>query len=350
MEGFSFTPKLLWVILLFGALTGRSVDAVPRSIVSLHPSWRVSTGENVTFHCEIPGISGGNQTKWLFNGTNIPYQTSSFSITATIEDSGKYRCKIDNSSFSDPVYLGVYVASSKKPIVDTSKAILSLTPPWNRIFRGDNVSLHCKGYGTSNTNETQWFHNGNRLSEKTPTYDIIFATYNDSGEYECQTGDSAFSDSTFLGVYSDWLLLQASLLVIEEGEPLILSCHGWKNRNVYKVTFYHNNRSLNYWYENHNFYIPYATINNRGFYHCSGILWRIFYTSELLYIDFKGTLSYMQILIPLMTGILFGVDTAILVLTRKQLHYLLEKERILATKRSPKADPEAESKVQVEVL
>ncbi|XP_007481731.2 high affinity immunoglobulin epsilon receptor subunit alpha [Monodelphis domestica] len=159
---------------------------------------------------------------------------------------------------------------------------------------------------------------------------------NMSGEYMCQNGDSAFSDPVYLGIYSDWLLLQPSLAIIKEGEPLVLSCHGWKNRTVYKVTYYHNNKALKYWYENHKYYISYATVQNRGYYYCTGILWRIPYTSKPLYIDFKGTLSYLQFLFPLVTGILFTVDTTLLVLTKKQLHNLSEKKKVLAPKSPPR--------------
>ncbi|XP_043818371.1 high affinity immunoglobulin epsilon receptor subunit alpha [Dromiciops gliroides] len=246
-------------------------------------------------------------------------------------------------------------ASSGKSIEDTSKALLSLNPPWNRIFRGENVTLHCEGPGTSGSNQTQWLHNNSRIPFQTPSISITFATINDSGEYRCKTKDSIFSDPMHLGVYSDWLLLQASLPIIKKGEPLILSCHGWKNRAVYKVTFYHDNKALKYWYENHNFSISYATIKNKGSYHCTGILWGIPYTSEPLYIDFKDedqdflrSLKYMRLLVPLMMGTLFVVDTALLVLTQKQLNCLLEKKRILASRRPPKADTEAESKSEAE--
>ncbi|XP_068918924.1 high affinity immunoglobulin epsilon receptor subunit alpha [Petaurus breviceps papuanus] len=239
-------------------------------------------------------------------------------------------------------------ALSGRSTEDASKALLSLNPPWTRILRTDNVTLHCEGSDTSHSNQTQWFHNGSSTPVQTSSFSITFATINDSGEYRCQTKDSVISDPVYLGVYSDWLLLQPSLMIIREGEPLLLSCHGWKNRTVYKVTFYHNKKALKYWYENHNFFIPNTTRNNRGFYHCTGILWRIHYTSKPLYIGFKGPISYMQFLVPLMAGLLFVVDTALFVLTQKQLHVLIEKDRKLASKIDSlaKADTEVESKTQ----
>ncbi|XP_036612600.1 high affinity immunoglobulin epsilon receptor subunit alpha-like [Trichosurus vulpecula] len=232
---------------------------------------------------------------------------------------------------------------------DTSKPLLSLNPPWNRIFRGENVTLHCGGSNASHSSQIHWIHNGSNIPVQTPSYSITFATINNSGEYRCRSQDSALSDPVSLEVYSDWLLLQASPPVLQEGEPLLLRCHGWKNRAVYKVTFYHNNKALKYWYENHNISIPYATVHNRGSYHCTGILWRINYTSEALYLDFpaeKGALSHIKFLLPLTIGILFVVDTALLVLTQKQLNFLIEKERILASKHPAKADTEAESKAK----
>ncbi|XP_019489493.1 PREDICTED: high affinity immunoglobulin epsilon receptor subunit alpha, partial [Hipposideros armiger] len=131
-------------------------------------------------------------------------------------------------------------------------------------------------------NSTTWFHNNTTLAVTNSRLDIIDATTQDSGEYKCQSKNFNPSQSVHLEVFSDWLLIQSSPDVVKEGEPFLLRCHGWMNRNVYKVIYYKNDIAFKYWYENHNISIPKAKLEDSGIYYCSGILWKINYTSDRL--------------------------------------------------------------------
>ena len=79
--------------------------------------------------------------------------------------------------------------------------------------------------------------------------------------------------------------------MVLEGEHLFLRCHGWRNLNVYKVTYFKNGKALKYWYENHNISITNATTGDSGTYYCMGTIQQIRYTSNHLIIKIeKGKL------------------------------------------------------------
>ncbi|XP_033270193.1 high affinity immunoglobulin epsilon receptor subunit alpha isoform X2 [Orcinus orca] len=171
---------------------------------------------------------------------------------------------------------------------------VSLNPPWNRIFRGENVTLTCGGNNSHEDDSTLWTHNKNSLEAKTSRWDIINASIQDSGDYRCQSKGFFMSEPVYLDVISDWLLLQASAEIVLEGEPLFLRCHGWRNLNVYKVTYFKNDKALKYWYENHNISITNVTAGDSGTYYCMGIIQQILHTSNHLSIKIKKGNGNMQ--------------------------------------------------------
>ncbi|XP_067584392.1 high affinity immunoglobulin epsilon receptor subunit alpha [Pseudorca crassidens] len=208
---------------------------------------------------------------------------------------------------------------------------VSLNPPWNRIFRGENVTLTCRGNNSHEDDSTLWTHNKNSLEAKTSRWDIINASIQDSGDYRCQSKGFIMSEPVYLDVISDWLLLQASAEIVLEGEPLFLRCHGWRNLNVYKVTYFKNDKALKYWYENHNISITNVTAGDSGTYYCMGIIQQILHTSNHLSIKIKkasrSKYFWLQFLIPLLVKILFVVDTALFISTQQQFTFLLKIKR-----------------------
>ncbi|KAF6292831.1 Fc fragment of IgE receptor Ia [Rhinolophus ferrumequinum] len=217
----------------------------------------------------------------------------------------------------------------------TWKSMVSLNPPWNRIFRGENVTLTCNGNNSFEVNSTKWTHNNTMLVVTTSSLEIINATIQDSGEYRCQNKNFIPSQPVYLEVFSDWLLIQSSTDVVLEGESFLIRCHGWMNRNVYKVIYYKNGKALKYWYENHNISITNATIGDSGTYYCGGILWQINYTSDPIKITVKkgstiphqSSYYWLQFLIPLLMVILFAVDTGLFISTQQQFTVLLKIQR-----------------------
>ncbi|XP_012609578.1 high affinity immunoglobulin gamma Fc receptor I isoform X2 [Microcebus murinus] len=155
--------------------------------------------------------------------------------------------------------------------VDTTQAVITLQPPWTSVFQKENITLWCEGPRLPRDNSTQWFHNGTAIQTLTSRYSIISASVNDSGEYRCQTGLSVPSDPVHLGIHRDWLLLQVSSRVFNEGEPLSLRCHGWKNKPVYNVIFYQNGKALKFFPQNSELTILKTNMSHNGIYHCSGM-------------------------------------------------------------------------------
>ncbi|XP_023581119.1 high affinity immunoglobulin epsilon receptor subunit alpha [Trichechus manatus latirostris] len=233
-------------------------------------------------------------------------------------------------------------------LVATGKSTIFLNPPWNRIFKGENVTLTCDGGMSLEVNSTRWLHNGTVLSETTSSLNIVNAGMQDSGEYICQNQRHNPSKPVFLEVFSDWLLLQVSTEVVTEGQPFLIRCHSWKNLKAYKVIYYKDGEALQYWYENHNISIPKATLKDNGTYHCEGFVQKLHRISDSLNITVQEAEQiknyWPQFFIPLLVGILFTVDTALFFFTRQQFKLLLKIKRTRRGSRlldpQPKTDPQ----------
>ncbi|XP_012979241.1 high affinity immunoglobulin gamma Fc receptor I [Mesocricetus auratus] len=155
-------------------------------------------------------------------------------------------------------------------VVNVTKAVVTLQPPWVSIFLKENVTLWCEGLHPPGDRTTRWFINSTALQISTPSYSITEATLKDSGEYRCQTGLSMPSDPVQLEIHRDWLLLQASDRVLTEGKPLTLRCHGWQSKMVYNVVFY---RDGKYFHSSQDSEVTILQTNltHSGVYHCAGI-------------------------------------------------------------------------------
>ncbi|XP_012305146.3 high affinity immunoglobulin epsilon receptor subunit alpha [Aotus nancymaae] len=210
------------------------------------------------------------------------------------------------------------------------KLTVSLNPPWNRIFKGENVTLTCNGNSFYDISSTKWIHNGSFSDVTTSSLNITYADFEDSGEYKCQHPKFNESEPVYLEVFSDWLLLQASAQVVMEGQSLFLRCHSWRNWDVYKVIYYKNGEALKYWYENHNISITNATVEDSGTYYCVGKVWQLDYASEPLnitVIKVQRDKYWLQFFIPLLVAILFAVDTGLFISTQQQVTFLLKIKR-----------------------
>nr|XP_044994446.1 high affinity immunoglobulin gamma Fc receptor I isoform X2 [Jaculus jaculus] len=153
---------------------------------------------------------------------------------------------------------------------NSTKAVITLQPPWSSVFQEENVTLWCKGPQRPGDDSTRWFLNGKAIQTFTPRYSIIAARVDDGGEYRCQTGLSMPSDPVQLEIHRDWLLLQTSGRVVTEGEPLTLRCHAWKNKLVYKLLFYRNGKPFQF-SQDPELTILRTNVSHSGVYHCSGM-------------------------------------------------------------------------------
>ncbi|XP_055443269.1 low affinity immunoglobulin gamma Fc region receptor II-b isoform X1 [Bubalus kerabau] len=168
---------------------------------------------------------------------------------------------------------------SGKP-ADLPKAVVSIQPAWINVLREDHVTLMCQGTSFYAGNLTTWFHNGSSIhTQKQPSYSFR-AGSNDSGSYRCQREQTSLSDPVHLDVISDWLLLQTPSLVFQEGEPIMLRCHSWRNQPLNKITFYQDGKSKTFSYLRNNFSIPRANLSHSGQYHCTAFLGKTGHSSQ----------------------------------------------------------------------
>lgn len=87
---------------------------------------------------------------------------------------------------------------------------------------------------------------------------------------------------------SDWLLLQTPRLVFQKGEPIMLRCHSWKNRPLYKITFFQDGKSKQFSSLNSTFFIPEANLSHGGDYHCTGMIGQMLRYSQSVAITVQG--------------------------------------------------------------
>uniref|UniRef100_A0A8B9W654 Ig-like domain-containing protein n=1 Tax=Bos mutus grunniens TaxID=30521 RepID=A0A8B9W654_BOSMU len=162
---------------------------------------------------------------------------------------------------------------------DLPKAVVSIQPRGS-MCSGRITWLMCQGTSFSAGNLTTWFHNGSSIhTQKQPSYSFR-AGSNDSGSYRCQREQTSLSDPVHLDVISDWLLLQTPSLVFQEGEPIMLRCHSWRNQPLNKITFYQGGKSKIFSYQRTNFSIPRANLSHSGQYHCTAFIGRMLHSSQ----------------------------------------------------------------------
>ncbi|XDC49917.1 hypothetical protein R6Z07M_001099 [Ovis aries] len=163
---------------------------------------------------------------------------------------------------------------------DLPKAVVNIQPAWINVLREDHVTLMCQGTSFYAGNLTTWFHNGSSIhTQNQPSYSFR-ANSNDSGSYRCQREQTSLSDPVHLDVISDWLLLQTPSLVFQEGEPIMLRCHSWRNHPLSKITFYQDGKSKTFSYLRSNFSIPRANLSHSGQYHCTAFLGKTPHSSQ----------------------------------------------------------------------
>ncbi|XP_008262402.3 low affinity immunoglobulin gamma Fc region receptor II-a isoform X2 [Oryctolagus cuniculus] len=216
-----------------------------------------------------------------------------------------------------PLTILLLFASADRTAAEVPQAVLKLQPPWIRVLQEDSVTLTCQGAHGPGNHSTQWLHNGIAIpSQVQPSY-TFKAKKNDSGEYRCQTGPSRLSNPVQLHVFSEWLVLQTPQLVFQEGESIVLRCHGWRNKTVNKVTFYQNGIAKKFSYDDTNFSIAQANRSHSGDYYCKGNIGKLTYSSEPVTITVQGPAvlpispPWHQITFCLVMGLLLAVNTGL---------------------------------------
>ncbi|XP_059001959.1 low affinity immunoglobulin gamma Fc region receptor II-like isoform X2 [Mustela lutreola] len=194
------------------------------------------------------------------------------------------------------------------------KAVLDLEPPWVNVLQEDHVTLKCQGAHTAADHVTQWFHNGSFIPTLVNSNYSFKARKQDSGEYRCQTSQTSLSDAVHLDVTSDWLLLQTRRLVFQIGDPIVLRCHSWQNRHLYKITFFQDRKSKQFSSLNSTFFIPEANLSHSGDYHCTGMIGQMLRFSQPVAISVRESdRSNSSVMMTVVAAVAGSAAVAILV-------------------------------------
>ncbi|XP_015985202.2 low affinity immunoglobulin gamma Fc region receptor II-like isoform X2 [Rousettus aegyptiacus] len=224
---------------------------------------------------------------------------------------------------------------------DLPKATLSLNPPWVNVLQGDNVTLTCRGAPGPGSPATRWFHNGNFLETQTQSSYSLTTNSSDSGNYTCHTAQTSLSDPVHLDVVSDWLLLQTPRLLFQEGEPIVLRCHSWKDWPLYKVTFFQDEKARKFSTLNFTFSIPRANSSHSGEYHCTGFIGQMQHSSRRVSIAVRGSPG-SAFLVTAVVAAVAGVAATVVVIAAVAWFRLRRKQTSAAI------DAEGEAKVKDE--
>lgn len=152
--------------------------ALPKAVVKLDPPWiQVLKEDMVTLMCEGTHNPGNSSTQWFHNWSSIRSQVqSSYTFKATVNDSGEYRCQMEQTRLSDPVDLGVI-----------SDWLLLQTP--QRVFlEGETITLRCHSWRNKLLNRISFFHNEKsvRYHHYKSNFSIPKANHSHSGDYYCK--------------------------------------------------------------------------------------------------------------------------------------------------------------------
>nr|XP_038023889.1 Fc receptor-like protein 4 isoform X4 [Anas platyrhynchos] len=154
----------------------------------------------------------------------------------------------------------------------TEMALLTTDPPWSTIFRGESVTLRCRGSQPSGQQPTTWYHNDKILARTaTDTYRITNARQKQTGTYKCQSPGSVASNPITLIVSYDWLILQVPSHAVFEGELLCMQCRGWEPGSVTSVQYFRDGADITTRYaSDKQLCIPRAETQQSGRYRCTG--------------------------------------------------------------------------------
>ncbi|NP_001365737.1 high affinity immunoglobulin gamma Fc receptor I isoform 6 precursor [Homo sapiens] len=217
--------------------------------------------------------------------------------------------------------------------VDTTKAVITLQPPWVSVFQEETVTLHCEVLHLPGSSSTQWFLNGTATQTSTPSYRITSASVNDSGEYRCQRGLSGRSDPIQLEIHRELFpapVLNASVTSpLLEGNLVTLSCETKlllqrPGLQLY-FSFYMGSKTLRGRNTSSEYQILTARREDSGLYWCEAATedGNVLKRSPELELQVLGlqlpTPVWFHVLFYLAVGIMFLVNTVLWVTIRKEL-------------------------------
>ncbi|XP_037663473.1 Fc receptor-like protein 5 [Choloepus didactylus] len=185
-------------------------------------------------------------------------------------------CLLESASFFGPwerasvlLWASVLIlAPVSGQLATTPRPVISLQPPWTRVFLGETVLLTCKELHDPAPGQTKWYrwYQGNNMwSESSENTLDVHVT----GQYKCQVQDSPLSKPVNLLFSPGPIILQAPHSVFE-GDTLVLRCKKKGKEKLNAVKYYWNGKMLSHLNKSMDLLIPQARSNNSGQYWCTG--------------------------------------------------------------------------------
>ncbi|XP_077012678.1 Fc receptor-like protein 4 [Tamandua tetradactyla] len=185
-------------------------------------------------------------------------------------------CLLENSaSFRPPEKASVLLCAAvlilgpvRGQFATTPRPVISLHPPWTKVFQGETVTLTCKELHFYAPGKTKWYrwYRGSRMCRETSENTLDVHT---TGQYRCQVQDSPLSNPVNLLFSSAIIILQAPHSVFE-GDMLVLRCKERIKEKLTAVKYYQNGKIISHLNESMDLLIPQASSNNSGHYWCIG--------------------------------------------------------------------------------
>ncbi|XP_032771047.1 low affinity immunoglobulin gamma Fc region receptor II isoform X2 [Rattus rattus] len=172
--------RTLYHMLLWTAVLNLVAEShgLPKAVVKLEPPWiQVLKEDTVTLMCEGTHNTKNCSTQWFHNGSSSWHQAqANYTFKATVNDSGEYRCRMEESDISEPIHLGVI-----------SDWLLLQTP--QLVFEeGETITLRCHSWKNKQLTKVLLFQNGKpvRYYHHSSNFSIPKANHSHSGNYYCK--------------------------------------------------------------------------------------------------------------------------------------------------------------------
>ncbi|XP_069044578.1 basement membrane-specific heparan sulfate proteoglycan core protein-like isoform X2 [Lepisosteus oculatus] len=250
-----FSKAIISIILVScttWVLSVRANNREPRVKLS-PPGGEILEGDTVTLECEVNGGPKIWSYFWFKNeeqDESHRYQTQYRISSASLSDSGEYRCYIVMTS--DPLKQHSSKPFTLQVLELFTKPSLSIQP-WQAVWEGETISLHCQTQlheSRQHTAVQYHFWKGPETVGSSGSAHIytIAAQLVDSGEYKCEVrarGVRKTSDPAELHVTGGRprvrLSLQSRWWEVCAGERVTLHCQVEGKPDGWRFSWYRNN-------------------------------------------------------------------------------------------------------------
>uniref|UniRef100_A0A8C9X4V7 Ig-like domain-containing protein n=1 Tax=Sander lucioperca TaxID=283035 RepID=A0A8C9X4V7_SANLU len=162
-----------------------------KAVVSLQPNWPlIFSGETITVGCDISRVGyteWHEYTEWEYewskpNSNTIPTNNGYIISSATVSNSGNYRCmgKPKRDLYSSTAWSNVIT------LIVSRKAVVILQPNWPEIYSGETITLRCEIQGRDTEWEYEWMTTSSYKPPNLNEYRIRSVSPSYRGDYWCK--------------------------------------------------------------------------------------------------------------------------------------------------------------------